>query len=203
MIVFAVGLNMFQGCPVPNVSDRQLEGVVGHTELMRWTGVLNAIGVDVSSDEVAMRAIEISAELGQRHGALVAPFWPWFHHTNTRQRWSLFPVADADPYWMHVETMRAGGRFELAYRPNDPEASLLADLLEYRRVRGTWNPGREARPDYPRFVEFLAKRVFEAQPDTVAIRVRFLRYHVRLPGSPPDDETSWHFEEVRRREASR
>lgn len=195
ILLLALVANGVEGCPVPRVAPHQLERPLGQRELVRWASMLG-------TDEGALRTkvLAASAEASAIHDVLRAPSAPFFAHAHTTQRWSLFPVADPDPWWMHVEG-RVDGEWVLLYRPNDAEHALpdpLVELLEYRRVRAIWNPGTGGpRADYPRFVDWLAREIRARRDDVDAVRVRFLRYHVSLPGEPPSDVRTWHFEEVR------
>ena len=201
LIVLAVGINLVQGCPVPNVQRRHIERPIGQREVLRWVGVLRSIGYETTPEALTEDALAWSERAGEWHRAVMTPVWPWFHHTATQQRWSLFPVADPEPWWMHVEGRPEGSdAWELLYRPLDDEHDLWASTLEYRRVRAIWNPGTAGpRHDYARFVDWVAARMFEARADLVEVRVRFQRYRVALPDEAASDEVSWHFEERRAR----
>lgn len=202
LIVVVVTMNLAQGFPVPNIQRRHLEAPIGQRELTRWTARLQGMGFDIDHDELAERALDVSESMSRAHGSLMDPVWPYFHWTQVTQRWSLFPVADPDPWWMHIEGRAEGGEWTLLYRPLDPDATDHAELLEYRRVRGHWNPGTNGpRADHARFVDWLAKRLFADRPDLDEIRVQYQQFHVHLPGQTPDPNVSWHFPEVRRREA--
>ncbi|MEM9071093.1 MAG: hypothetical protein AAGE52_21465 [Myxococcota bacterium] len=202
LIVAAVSVNLFQGCPIPNVQRRHIERPLGQREVARWAEFLDSVGWNTTPAELTEDVLTASAEATRRHQALLAPFSPWFHYTQTRQRWALFPVADPDPWWMHLEGSTNGHEWELLYRPLDEEHTFLREPLEYRRVRAVWNPGTAGpRADQPRFIAWVAQRTFEERPDLCFVRVRYQRFRVQVPGDgekPP--EPSWHFEEVRRRD---
>ena len=197
LIALAVLINFVQGCPVPNIQRRHIERPIGQREVVRWVGVLKSVGYETTPEELTEDALAWSAKAGEWHRAVMSPVWPWFHHTVTQQRWSLFPVADPEPWWMHVEGRTESG-WELLYRPLDDEHDLLASTLEYRRVRAIWNPGTAGpRHDYPRFVDWVAKQMFAERPDLLEVRVRYQKYRVSLPDEEPTDAISWHFEERR------
>lgn len=199
LVLFALVGSCVEGLPVPRTDASYMERAVGRRELTRWRGVLRGAGIDVSEEELRDRVLEVSEELGRVHARLRAPVAPFFELTRTLQRWSLFPIADPTAYWMHVEG-RVDGEWALLYRPNDPAHRLLAERIEYRRVRAVWNPGsRGMRPDYPRFVDWVAREIFALRGDIDAVRVRHLRYQVSPPSEPPSSEQSWVFEEVRTR----
>ncbi|MCB9600630.1 MAG: hypothetical protein H6721_15365 [Sandaracinus sp.] len=192
LLLLVLVVNALEGCPVPRVSEARLTSPIGRRDLARWSRMLG-----VPEDTLKREVLEGSAWAADLQDTLRAPAAPLFAHGHLLQRWSLFSVADPDPWWMHVEG-HIDGEWVLLYRPNDPEHAYLEDLFEYRRVRAVWNPGTDgARADYPRFVDWIAREIRARRPDVDAVRVRQLRYHVHLPGEPPNPETSWHFEEVR------
>ena len=108
-----------------------------------------------------------------RHTAMT-PFRPLGELLRLRQRWKLFPTAKRDQVRMWIETRDAAtGRWQLAYRPQDPEHERMADRLEYRRLRAAWNPGsRGTRAGYKPFVEWVSAELFAADPAIDRVRVR-------------------------------
>jgi hypothetical protein len=104
--------------------------------------------------------------------------WPfgWIKRAfRLSQRWALFSSAKQQRHWMSIETRSRGSRkFQLAYRPLDPEHQQFANVIEYRRVRAAWNAGRkDVVPSYRAFAAFIAQRLFREQRDVTAVRVRF------------------------------
>lgn len=106
---------------------------------------------------------------------VMRPFKPLGELLRLRQTWKLFPTAKLQQHRMWVEARKTGTKdgWELLYRPHDPEHDFLADRIEYRRLRGVWNPGtRGTGSGYGPFVEWLAGQVFEARADVDRVRVR-------------------------------
>ncbi len=198
-------INFCQGFPVPRIEAKHIDRPSGRTALQQWGNVLRGVGFDISNDELRDLTLEKSAAIADWHGHLVAPVMPAFHQTQIRQRWSLFASSDPHPWWIHVE-----GRFEgdddyrLLWRPMDPEADVLQTLFEYRRLRGIWNPGsEELRGDHPRFLRFTTNILFEEFPDLVAVRVRYKRFYVHIPGDgPPNEHEEWRWESRDHRDPS-
>jgi hypothetical protein len=124
---------------------------------------------------------------------------PYWEATRTHQRWSLFTTASPDRWRMWIEGRPPGRRdWEILYRPHDPAHRLLAGPLEYRRIRGAWNPGTTGvRAPYPGFVRWVARRMFSLRPDLAEVRVRMQRLHFVRPGEPADTRPPW-FEAERR-----
>ena len=205
LVLLLLAVNCVHGCPVPVIHRRNVERPLGQRELERWSGILGSVGVDVPPGELGERAIAFSEEVQRVRGQLVRPVHPLFDAVGVDQRWSLFPVADPEPWWMHVEARRKGEtEFTLLYRPWDDEHDWSVETIEYRRVRGVWNPGSAGlRFDHPRFVDWVARRAFDEDPDWEEVRVRFAQYRLYVPGDPEayrERTLTWHFEERRSRE---
>lgn len=209
LLVFVLA-NFAEGCPlVPSIRPHHLENPIGARELARWGERLRGWGLDWSDEELASRTLASSESAQAAHAALLAPITPYFETLRIHQRWSLFPIADPDPWWMHIEGRRHRD-WTLLYRPldpldrQDPVVGELDATLEYRRVRGHWNPGTNGtRADYPRFVDWVSAQICAADQARAAdaplqeIRVRFLRSHVSEPGEGEAPAPTWHFEERR------
>ena len=116
------------------------------------------------------------------------------------QRWKLFPVANADRYRMWIEG-RAGAAadWQLLYRPHDDVHTWLSDDLEYRRLRGAWNPGtRRVRGAWPYFASWVARVTFLARPELTHVRVRMeqLDLDPRREGDPTGATGTFRWEEL-------
>ena len=208
LILLAIFVNVAEGCPaVPNIQPHHLQGPIGARELARWGERLRGLGAELSDEELAEETLAFSAKARELHAEMLEPAWPYFDLVQVHQKWSLFPIADPNPWNMHVEGRVGDGPWFVLYRPLG-DTEFMADepdfvaMLRYRRVRAHWNPGTAGpRVDYPRFVDWLATEIF-ARTDVDAMRVRYLRdsvpdpHGVELPEAP-----TWHFEAVREREA--
>jgi len=109
-----------------------------------------------------------------RHDVMT-PFKPLGELLRLRQTWKLFPTAKIQQHRMWVEARKSGTKdsWELLYRPHDPDHDLFADRIEYRRLRGVWNPGTSGtRSGYGPFVEWLSAEIFSARTDIDRVRVR-------------------------------
>ncbi|HET9960490.1 MAG TPA: hypothetical protein VFQ61_38735 [Polyangiaceae bacterium] len=87
--------------------------------------------------------------------------------------------------------------FRLVYRVHDSEHALFADTLEYRRVRGSWNPTRTGPSEsYPALARWIASRLFALRPRAAELRIRMERLVLHEDGSGFDG-TGEFFYEVR------
>jgi hypothetical protein len=105
----------------------------------------------------------------------LVPFRPIGDNLVLTQRWNLFSGAKAQRYWLRLEGRDAkSGKYVLLYRPHDPAHDLDGAVLEYRRVRGSWNPrGGAAQAGYEAFVSFEARRLLLEHPELDAVRASF------------------------------
>lgn len=185
-------ISLIEGCPlVLRIRAHHLDQPIAARELSRWRDRLEAAGLEMTEAELRERTLEVSEASQAFHATLLSPIRPLFDVFQISQRWSLFPVADPRPWWMHIDVRterNADGRderatehadpdahFELVYRPAD--SRFDSPRLAYRRIRAHWNPGTGGpRYRYPEFVRW-ALGEFDAEE----IRVRFLRHTVRDP----------------------
>ena len=117
------------------------------------------------------------------------------------QQWKLFPTANLRQHrlWVEGRTQR-GQPWEIMYRPHDPEHDFLQDPIEYRRMRGAWNPGKNARRGYSGFARWVAGEVFEARPDINDVRVRLENIRVVPKEGRFESLGKFQFEKTRRRQ---
>jgi hypothetical protein len=131
----------------------------------------------------------------------LAPFRSVRDGFRLHQLWKLFPTASLNQHRMWVEG-RAGksGAWQILYRPLDPEHTFKADEIEYRRLRGAWNPGRSARRGYAGFVKWVAGEVFAAWPELDEVRVRLEKIRVNPREGKFEPTGKFQYERTRRRE---
>jgi hypothetical protein len=113
------------------------------------------------------------------------------------QRWALFQAASPSRYRMEVEGRDRAGTWRMLYRAGDADADEDAALLEYRRLRGAWNPTKRPAGTYPAFVDWLSARLLARHTDLVVVRVRMERVAIR--GGTVTDMGEHVFEIVRAR----
>jgi hypothetical protein len=129
--------------------------------------------------------------------AVLAPFAPVQREFALVQRWQLFAGANTERYRIWIEARAARGRWQLLYRPHDPEHAFLGSELEYRRVRGAWNPRRgDAQPGYPAFASWVSRKIFQARPELSETRARIEKIRI-LPGGRGFEGTGEFMHELR------
>lgn len=145
LVALAIVVGLIDGCPIPNAK---------------------SVSPDLA-DTVKSWA--------RTRRIVMTPFKPLGELLRLRQTWKLFPTAKIQQHRMWVEARKTGTKdtWELLYRPHDPDHDFYADRIEYRRLRGVWNPGTSGtRSGYGPFVEWLSGEIFEARPDLDRVRVR-------------------------------
>lgn len=159
LIALVIAVGLADGCPLPTPRDRPV---------MKQRLGPGAVAAVDAIDRVRYKAL--------------TPFRPIGELTQLRQRWKLFSGASRNRYRMHIEARRDLTRDDwvLLYRPLDDEHDFLTDELEYRRVRGTWNPSTTYGPrgGYGPFATWVADRVFAHDPTFVEVRVRMQKVRI-------------------------
>lgn len=150
-LVIAVGL--LDGCPIPSRAERPV--------MKRRLSPGMVAAVD-QLDEVRRELLRPFRKIGELAGL--------------RQRWKLFSGASRNRFRMHIEARRdpSSADWELLYRPLDDEHDFMHEQLEYRRVRGAWNPSTSYGPrgGYGPFATWIANRVFALDPGYVEVRIQ-------------------------------
>jgi hypothetical protein len=150
--------------------------------LVILVGLLDGLPIPAPHERPAMKKrlspgmVEAVETLDRTRNKLLKPFRPIGELAGLRQRWKLFSGASRNRFRMWIEARRDLGRdeWEILYRPLDDEHMFLHDQLEYRRVRGAWNPSTSYGPrsGYHSFCTWVANRVFDADPAYQEVRVR-------------------------------
>jgi hypothetical protein len=146
---------------------------------------------------------DVSTGLGDLQAALLAPWRPIKDIFAINQRWAMFSTTGGIRYRMWVEARTAlAGSWTLLYRAQDPEHTFLGDTLGYRRVRNVYNPSRRigAKSTYPAFVSWIAREIFEREPQFDEVRVRMERGRILAQGEGFEPMSEFDYELVRRRD---
>ena len=128
--------------------------------------------------------------------AVLTPF-AWIpRRLRFTQRFALFQAAEADRYRLEIVARLRDGGERVVFRAGDD--GPYSDILVQRRVRGVWNPTDNPTSQWPRFVEWFARRVLADQPDADFVTFRFVRVHI--VGGVPRDTDGTAFEAVKGRQ---
>jgi hypothetical protein len=77
---------------------------------------------------------------------------------------------------MWVEARRGDEPWKILFRALDDQHTNARETLEYRRVRNLWNPNRRgAKPLYPAFAAWMARRIFLEHPELDQVRIQMER----------------------------
>jgi hypothetical protein len=200
LTALAIVVGLVDGCPVPKPGRHELEHPTQRRELERWTRRLSRVGIDTTPDALADTVVAVGQGWARAQAVLLYPFRPIQRLAQLRQRWRLFPIAEDEVQWIRLEARGATGDWELLYRPLDAEHRFMAEALEYRRIRGAWNPGSMGpRGGYPHFVDWIAGEVFRHDPSWVQVRVRMERLRVRAREGVLEPTGVFDYAQARRR----
>ena len=150
---------------------------------LRWLAVvLRPLGIDEHA-----YVLEQSRHLVAVRRDLLRPVAPLLAAAGMQQQWHLFLTATDNVYRLRVDASLPDGAWTTIYRTDHEDVLGLAPLLEYRRVRSTYNPGRTgARPQYEAFARWLMARIWKAQPAYAALRVGMEHLEVGGPERAPE-----------------
>lgn len=183
----------------PALSAKEIEE---HAEdLDTWVGILGAVGVEISRDELGQHVRAATAQIAKGHKLLKTPFKPLFDLVGANQAWALFSSASTRPDRLEVQVKREGSEeWQTLLRRLDPCCTWHEGQLEYRRIRGVWDgQGDKMRPGYKGLSKWIAGRVFDELPDARSVRVRMLRGRATYPWEEPNPEVKPALERIHHR----
>jgi hypothetical protein len=170
---------------------------------MRWLGAALHLFRKPDPAELERLVIELSQGQVALRNRLLTPVAPLIHATAVRQQWHLFLTAKDQVYRLRIDAKnaetQAGGAWRTVYRTNQTDLLGLADVLDYRRLRGVYNPSRAGvHAQYATFVDWLMQRVWSEHPELGALRVGMERIHLgSLEASPHRLELAYAVERER------
>jgi hypothetical protein len=168
LIALAIVIGLLDGCPLPHPA-----------KTPKW----------------ALGTVETLARI---RTTLLAPVAFVGRDLDVSQRWALFRGASHLRWRLYVEGQTADLQWHLRFRAGDPEHTDYLEQLEYRRMRGTFNPsGQHMRGQYRQFAHWMAARVLADHPEYVAARTRFEQILIDGGSYTPTGEFS--FENTRKR----
>lgn len=117
--------------------------------------------------------------------------WARFH-----QRWALFQAVGVKQWRMEISGRTADGQWQIIYRANDTRYEAYKDMLEFRKIRASWNP-TDTMSGYNKFANWIMNKVLKDYPLFTASRVRMEK--VRLDRGAVNDTGEFSHVQVRER----
>jgi hypothetical protein len=118
--------------------------------------------------------------------ALLSPLSAVFQSVAIHQQWRLFLSAHKQVFRLRIDTRAADADWTLVYRANQEDTLGLAPLLDYRRLRGIYNPTMQrVHREYPGFSRFIARRILDQHPELAAVRVSLEHIDIGGRHEPP------------------
>ena len=204
LLLVVIVANLIYAIPFPRITEDDLADPEWRkVDFDRWEGWLGNVGIGGEPGWLMAVIKEVGWTYKQALVGLRTPFQPYFDATQTNQQWGLFAVVTESPDVLVVEVRRSG-EWEELYRRLDREHAWHDRQLKFRRLRGVWDGVKdEPKGTYKRFTVWLAREVFEEQPDVDRVRVLLERHHLALPWEEPDPEGERRAERYHKRENHR
>jgi hypothetical protein len=117
-----------------------------------------------------------------------AVMWPvaWMHPVfRITQQWALYQAPGADSWRLWIEGRDTNGRWRILYRAGDPEHTEDAAMLEYLRIRGSWDASARPPPQFSAFADWMTLRVLDRHPMFTGARMRFEKVRLSPDGVTP------------------
>jgi hypothetical protein len=157
---------------------------------LRWLGVaLRPFGVREPA-EVERFALDFSRRERAFRSAMLRPVAPLIQGAAVRQQWHLFLTVKEQAFRLRVDARSLeapADAWRTVYCANQTDALGLAEVLDYRRLRGIYNPTRfGTTAQYAGFVDWLMRRVWTEQPELGALRVGLERMRIGSAAAPPE-----------------
>ncbi len=188
LITVALVAHGVHALPLPRpLKASDLEKEWRQDDITMWRGWLEAVGVDVSQEQVGTFLLDWTGFWGDLHDGLRAPFKSVFKITATNQRWALFAAATEKPERIVVKYQDEAGQWHVLLRRLDPPYGWREPQIRQRRVRGIWD-GVKDKPSvaYKNLTLWLARLVFVEFEDARAVKVVLERQFATYPWEDPD-----------------
>ena len=146
-------------------------------EFEAWTTRFNALGADITKDELEDVLWEITKTWLSARRTALAPFQPYYKYAGTVQSWRMFVAPHRYPTRLEV-AVEEGGEWRTIYAARSNEHTWNRRFFDHDRMRAAvfrygW---KSFRTTYYQFVEHLADEAARDFPEATAIRVRFYKY---------------------------
>jgi hypothetical protein len=119
-----------------------------------------------------------------QHVALTPVRWA-ADRLHIAQRWALYQAPSTARYRLVVEGRDSSGAWHPLFVAGDPSHHDDADLLDYTRPRGLYDPAPDIPGQYARFADWLTARVLARHPELNAARVSLERVRISDGGMTP------------------
>jgi hypothetical protein len=155
LIAFAIVLGLVDGCPLPSPG----KGAP-------WQ---RAVAEPIrGAQQVALRPF---AWIGER--------------LRIGQRWALYQAPVADKHRLWIDGRDGRGQWHVLFRAGDHAHQEDADLIDYTRPRGAWDPVGVLPQQYPLFAEWVIARALARHPEFLVVRVQLERVRLTTDGVVP------------------
>lgn len=170
-------------------------------EFAAWTRRFNAIGLDLTSEQLQDRAFAVSVRYMKVRDKVLKPFGPYYEYCGTVQSWRMFVAPHRYPAKLSID-LRENGEWRNLYEERSWTARWHAGQLDHDRFRSlifrfSWSSYSRM---YREFVDWVAKEARAEFPDATKVRVRFSKRRSPSPdevraGTQP--KPKWIFEQIR------
>jgi hypothetical protein len=110
------------------------------------------------------------------------------------QRWAVYQAPGIYRFRLSIEGLDRNGAWHVVFRASDPDHTEFADVIDYTRPRGAWDPIVQPPRQYGLFANWMTLQVLLRHPDYVAARLRFEK--VRLASGGFESTGEYAFEVV-------
>jgi len=187
--------------PGRRLTDQHLATPEGERVVGAMQQALSVLRVERSRDVIKLELIAVAGRLIDVRNDMLSPFQGLLDELGSHQGWGLFQLSSRECFRIWVEARGRSGDWTIVYRPHAEDRFGLAPWLRYRRLRGIYNPRilSGVSGQYDGLVDWIARRVFAADPASTQARVRMERMD-RGTREQPARSLGFDYERVRARD---
>ena len=171
--------------PLPELRRRDLDHPIAQDEVKQWTGVLNDLGMELTTEETIEGALVVGALAIDFRKFTMAPLRPIKKLTGTGQSWGLFAYPDPYAGRLVIDVREEKEEWQTLFSAPGSGFGTLTQKMRYRRVRGIYDDnGDRPRPGalYNRFADWVAWEIFQEHPEVDAVQIRLDLMRIIPPG---------------------
>lgn len=197
ILCILIAFNVVGAYPTPgNITEEKLKEGTAKNEVARWVKRLRSFGVETDADQVRRVYAGFAQGLNRVRDVVMSPLTPFMDFTGTQQGWRLFSLPNERPHVLRVIGEREGKR-RVLYETWSDSKTLLAETLEFRRIRALYNPSSQGPPNtYDAFARRLSERVFDLEPELDSVTILLEQRRTTLPGQKKDSKREERFVQV-------